>query len=168
MKTISLNVRRNAVNLSVIVKRELVAGLVIEMTNTINRILKRLVICLRFYFFGRLPLKNFPQKNNTASSSNADNQAPPKKKSKIGSQTAKNSKSQQQQPSTALSASVAVVIPSTVHSKPQQLVVPQPIQSAVQDDKEGHLIYYNGQTIDSRCILLLLLFLTKEVFQLKL
>ncbi|KAF7632783.1 Protein kinase domain-containing protein [Meloidogyne graminicola] len=93
---------------------------------------------------------NMSKKNNTASSSTADNQAPPKKKSKIGSQTAKNSKSQQQQPSTALSASVAVVIPSTVHSKPQQLVVPQPIQSAVQDDKEGHLIYYNGQTIDSR------------------
>jgi len=47
---------------------------------------------------------------------------------------------------------VAVVIPSTVHSKPQQVVVPQPIiQPPIHDDKEGHLIYYNGQVIDSRC-----------------
>jgi hypothetical protein len=89
------------------------------------------------------------QKSSAASSSNFTNQAPPKKKSKISSRNTKNSKSQQQP--VASNQSVALVIPSTVHTKPQQLVVPQPIQPLIHDDKEGHLIYYSGQVIDSRC-----------------
>uniref|UniRef100_A0A914MSZ4 Protein kinase domain-containing protein n=2 Tax=Meloidogyne incognita TaxID=6306 RepID=A0A914MSZ4_MELIC len=95
--------------------------------------------------------KSCPQKNSIASSSNASKRiSPPKKKSKISNRNTKTSNSQQQL-STAQSSSVAVVIPSTVHSKPQQVVVPQPIiQPPIHDDKEGHLIYYNGQVIDSR------------------
>ncbi|CAK5078777.1 unnamed protein product [Meloidogyne enterolobii] len=95
--------------------------------------------------------KSCPQKNSTASSSNASKRiSPPKKKSKISNRNTKTSNSQQQL-STAQSSSVAVVIPSTVHSKPQQVVVPQPIiPPPIHDDKEGHLIYYNGQVIDSR------------------
>lgn len=102
-------------------------------------------------------IKSCPQKNSTASSSNASKRiSPPKKKSKISNRNTKTSNSQQQL-STAQSSSVAVVIPSTVHSKPQQVVVPQPIiQPPIHDDKEGHLIYYNGQVIDSRCELILI------------